>query len=62
MNPPLTEKTPGMLAMDTWRCRTCGRILAQVHLTPGSMVRIKCGGCNTIGCKGGMPVKAVLTG
>lgn len=35
----------------TWRCPKCSRILARIHLIPGSIVEIKCGGCNTFSVK-----------
>ena len=31
--------------LETWRCRQCQHILAQVSLSPGSVIVIKCG-CN----------------
>lgn len=36
-----------MTDLDRWRCPKCGRILAEVHLSPESTVRVKCK-CNCI--------------
>ena len=32
--------------LETWRCRSCNRILAKVRLGPGSHIEIKCSSCN----------------
>lgn len=31
-----------------WRCDCCGRLLARVHLAPGSSVTVKCVKCGTV--------------
>lgn len=31
--------------LEVWRCPKCGRVLAKLHLAPGSVVQVKCG-CN----------------
>jgi hypothetical protein len=46
--PPPTQPTPLLIA---WRCPKCGRILAKLHLTAGSVVEIKCGSCNNLAVK-----------
>jgi len=35
-------------ALKPWRCPSCGGMLARMHLTPGSVVEIKCHRCNAL--------------
>jgi LSD1 subclass zinc finger protein len=47
----MTAYAPPTPLLTTWRCPKCGRILAKLHLTRGSVVEVKCGSCNTLTIK-----------
>ncbi len=34
--------------LESWRCTRCGRLLARISLSPGSMVEQPCPRCHTV--------------
>jgi LSD1 subclass zinc finger protein len=48
---PLVDLTPAPAprSLETWRCESCGRIVAKLHLTQGTVqVKCRCNAVNTL--------------